>query len=147
MSVRHIDDDKTLNNDDNVNNQFLSVGGGGGGGHHQESLSSTPNKQSTNDRKHSSYSQRSHESAHDRRLSFLQSYGQHQQQQHQSEGKYPSGGAGGFTQKGLQQQQQQQQYVFRPFTRESLAAIKQRITEEKLRKAQKEVRVFFLLKF
>ncbi|KAH9426448.1 hypothetical protein DERP_011017, partial [Dermatophagoides pteronyssinus] len=87
-------------------------------------------------RKHSAYSQRSHESAHDRRLSFLHSYGQQQQQQQQSDtnGKSP----GGFTQKGLQQQQQQQQYVFRPFTRESLAAIKERIIEEKLRKAQKE---------
>ncbi|KAH9506937.1 hypothetical protein DERF_011641 [Dermatophagoides farinae] len=160
MSVRHINnlDEQTTANNNNDNhhsqnyNQFLSVTNIVSQDD-SESLSSTHHQQqqqqqqqsSTSNRKHSSYSQRSHESAHDRRLSFLQYYSQQQQQPDTAGTNEKSGGGGGggvgnpgFTQKGLQQQQQQQQYVFRPFTRESLAAIKERIAEEKLRKAQKE---------
>lgn len=71
----------------------------------------------------------------DRRLSWLSYYGGVQDQNGGS-GKLASG------HHGPNNVPQPSQYSFKPFTRKSLAAIKERIVQEKIQKAQKEVDIF-----
>ncbi|KAF7492427.1 Sodium channel protein para [Sarcoptes scabiei] len=98
--------------------------------------SQPPSPSSSASPESSSQSNRRSSSDEDRRLSWLSYYGGVQDQNGGS-GKLASG------HHGPNNVPQPSQYSFKPFTRKSLAAIKERIVQEKIQKAQKESEIIY----